>query len=153
MNFRPAFLVAVCVSFAACASAPKPATVPAAPTVAVAAEVAPEKWVRTELYFGLAPYEAEGLGLSAAEGTWRAFLDEEVTPRFPDGFTVLDGYGQWREGAGGAIARLRSRVLVIVHPDTAAKRAEIDALREAYRARTDAKSVLAVETPITAPLF
>ena len=65
----------------------------------------------------------------------------------------MDGYGQWREGVGGEIARLRSRVLVIVHPDTVAKRAEIDALREAYRARTDAKSVLAVETPIATPRF
>ena len=62
MNFRPAFLVAVCVSFAACASAPKSATGPAAPTVAVAPEAAGEKWMRTELYFGLAPHEAEGLG-------------------------------------------------------------------------------------------
>ena len=146
MNFRLPALVAACVLLAACASAPAPS---AATAVARAAE--PEKWVRTELYFGIAPYEAEGLGLAAAEGSWRAFLDEEVTPRFPDGFTVLDGYGQGREGEGTEIVRTHGRVLVIVHLDSPAKRAGIDALREAYRVRTGAKSVLAVETPVAAP--
>ena len=149
MNFRLVLPVAVCSLLAACASTPKPAA-PVSTTAATPIP-APEKWVRTEIYFGLAPYEAEGLGLSAAEGSWRAFLDEEVTPRFPDGFTVLDGYGQWREG--GELSRVRSRVLVIVHPDTPAKRAGIDALREAYRARTGTKIVLAVETAIAAPRF
>lgn len=147
MNLRPALLVAACALLAACASAPKPAAAPAV------VAPAPEKWIRTELYCGIAPYEAEGLGLAAAEGSWRAFLDEEVTPRFPDGFTVLDAYGQWREAEGGEIDRVRSRVLVVVHPDTPAKRAGIEALREAYRVRTGAKSVLAVETPVGAPRF
>lgn len=30
---------------------------------------------------------------------WRAFLAAEVTPRFPDGLTVIDAAGQWRDGA------------------------------------------------------
>ena len=152
MNLRPVLLVAACALLAACQSAPKPAAAPEASAAGAVASSA-EKWVRIELYFTLAPYEAEGLGLAAAEGTWRAFLDEEVTPRFPDGFTVIDGYGQSREGEGGDIVRARSRVLVIVHPDSPTKRAGIEALREAYRARTGSKSVPAVETPIVAPRF
>lgn len=110
-------------------------------------------WVKTELFFGLAPAEAEGLGLSAAEGTWRAFLDEEVTPRFPDGLTVFDAYGQWRPGADAETERVRSRVLVIVHPDAPEARAKLQALCEAYKNRTGAKSVLAVETRIGPPRF
>ncbi len=149
MNPRPLLLLASCVALAACQSAPKSAPVGAAPAAAVVVE----KWVRTELFFGVAPLEAEGLGLSAAEGTWRTFLDEEVTPRFPDGFTVLDGHGQRRENAGAPIERERSKVLVILHPDTAEKRAGIEALRAAYRARTGEKGVLAVETPAAPPRF
>ena len=76
-----------------------------------------------------------------------------MTPRVPAGFTVFDGYGQWREGEAGELSRVRSRVLVIVHPDTPAKRAEVEALREAYRARTGTKIVLAVEMPVVAPRF
>ncbi|HEY0437853.1 MAG TPA: DUF3574 domain-containing protein, partial [Phenylobacterium sp.] len=31
-----------------------------------------------------------------SEADFRKFVDEELTPRFPDGLTVLDGGGQWR---------------------------------------------------------
>ncbi len=149
-------VLVACALLTACQSTPKPegkpAVAPATSTVATAAP-APEQWVRTELYFGLAPWEAEGLGLSAAECTWRSFLDEEVTPRFPDGLTVLDAYGQWRADEASGIDRVRSRVLVIVHPDTPAKRAGIEAIRKAYLERTGAQSVLAVETVIREPRF
>jgi hypothetical protein len=159
MHFRclapAATVIAACFLLAACQSAPKPEVEPAsasAPTADIPI-APPEKWVRTELYFGLAPAEAEGLGLAAAEGTWRTFLDEEVTPRFPDGLTVLDAYGQWREDGAAEVERIRSRVLVIVHPDTPAKRAGIEALCTAFKERTGEKSVLVVETPIREPRF
>jgi len=153
MKSGPVLALLVGALLTACQTAPKPGAKADAVVSETASAVASEVWVKSELYFGVAPWEAEGLGLSAAEGSWRAFLDEEVTPRFPDGFTVLDGYGQWRERAGGEIYRSRSRVLVVVHPDTAAKRADIEALREAFRARTGAKSVLAVETVTATPRF
>lgn len=140
MNFRSLSLSAACALLAACQSAPKPAA-------------APEKWLRTELYFDIAPAEAEGLGLAAAEGTWRAFLDEEVAPRFPDGFTVLDGYGQERGGAPGPVERSRVRVLIVVHPAAAEKRGAIEAIRSVYKAKTGARTVLAAETPIAPPRF
>jgi hypothetical protein len=148
-----AFALAACALLAACQSAPKSGKASAVTSTAPAPELVVENWARTEIFFGIAPAEAEGLGLSAAEGTWRAFLDEEVTPRFPDGFTVLDAYGQWRADEKSEIDRIRSRVLVIVHPATPAKRAGIDALCAAYKTRTGAKEVLVAETPIAAPRF
>lgn len=153
MRNQAPFVALVCLSLAACQSRPKPG--PTKPAPAATTPVAtPEKWVRTELYFSLAPAEAEGLGLSAAEGTWRAFLDEEVTPRFPDGATVFDGYEQWRERDGAPVTRERSKVLVIVHVDTPAKRAGIEALRAAYLARTGEKRVRVIGTPVvTEPRF
>jgi hypothetical protein len=51
-------------------------------------------WVDTHLYFGLGPIDAPDKGVS--EAAWRAFLDKEVTPRFPSGLSVLDVYGQWQ---------------------------------------------------------
>src|SRR5690606_41197674 len=47
---------------------------------------------RLELYFGT---QRPG-GAPVTEAEWAAFLDEKVTPRFPDGLTVLTGNGQWR---------------------------------------------------------
>ncbi len=63
-----------------------------------------------------------------------------MTPRFPDGFTVLDARGQWRDA--GAIVREPSKVLVIALQDEARDRAEIAAVAEAYKARFRQQSVL-----------
>src|SRR5687768_13767494 len=38
------------------------------------------------------------------EDDWRRFLADEVTPRYPDGFTVLDAAGQWRDRMGAIIS-------------------------------------------------
>ena len=34
------------------------------------------------------------------DAAWDAFLADTVTPRFPDGLTVLDARGQWRDSEG-----------------------------------------------------
>jgi hypothetical protein len=51
---------------------------------------------------------------------WRRFLTEEVTPRYPDGFTVLDAAGQWRDPMGRIIVE-DSRNLVVIVRDSAAE--------------------------------
>ncbi|MBU6246235.1 MAG: DUF3574 domain-containing protein [Xanthomonadaceae bacterium] len=102
-------------------------------------------WVDTRLYFGLGPADRPGEGVSDA--AWRDFLDREVTPRFPDGLSVLDVYGQWRDAGAATPERLRSRLLVIDYPDTAANRARIEAIRTAWKKRTGDRSVLRVTVP------
>ncbi|HEX2554543.1 MAG TPA: DUF3574 domain-containing protein [Microvirga sp.] len=81
-----------------------------------------------------------GPRLGVGEAAWRAFLDAEVTPRFPDGFTVLDARGQWRDGA--AIVREPSKVLVVALTDEARDRASLAAIADAYKARFHQQSVL-----------
>ena len=80
----------------------------------------------------------------SARSEWRAFLDTEVTPRFPDGLTVLTGYGQWRSEAG-RIAKEASRVLVIWYQPGADSEAKIEAIRSAYKARFGQESVMRVD--------
>ena len=98
------------------------------------------RWIRTELYFGTGLVDSPRAALS--EEDWRAFLDREVTPRFPDGFTVLDAYGQWLDRSTNSIEHLRSKVVVILHEDTPKRRADIDAIRAAWKTSTHAQSVL-----------
>ena len=81
-----------------------------------------------------------GPSLGVSEAAWRDFVDAEVTPRFPDGFTMLEARGQWRDGA--AIVRERSKVLVIALADETRDRAELAAIAEAYKARFRQQSVL-----------
>jgi hypothetical protein len=102
-------------------------------------------WVRSELYFGV----GEESGASAREQTdaiseaqWRAFLDKEVTPRFPDGLTVFDAYGQWLFRGAAEPNRLRTKVLVVLHENTPQRRADIEAIRLAWKQATKHQSVL-----------
>lgn len=96
--------------------------------------------VRRELVFGTA--RAQGAIVSAHD--WQGFLDSTVTPRFPDGFTVLDAYGQWH--AGGGLTKEQSRILVIWHERSPKLDAEIESIRSAYKERFDQESVLRIES-------
>lgn len=102
-------------------------------------------WVETRLYFGLGP--ADRLSVGVDEASWRDFLDHEVTPRFPDGLSVLDVQGQWQGPHEAAPERLRSKLLVIDYPDDASNRARIEAIRDAWKRRTGDRSVLRVTEP------
>ena len=74
-------------------------------------------WVDTRLYFGLGLADHPDQGISEQE--WRAFLDKEVTPRFPSGLSVLDVYGQWQGKTETAPERLRSKMLIVYYQDSA----------------------------------
>jgi hypothetical protein len=101
--------------------------------------------VRSELYFGrLRP---DGTVVSDAE--WRTFVAEEITSRFPDGFTVFDALGQYR-GRDGQIVSEPTKVLLIVHPPDARLRGSIQELRDLYRRRFQQESVLLIESPARA---
>ncbi|WP_114240118.1 DUF3574 domain-containing protein [Dyella sp. C9] len=104
-----------------------------------------EGWVETRLYFGLGPADAVGQGVS--EQGWQSFLDAEVTPRFPDGLSVIDAYGQWQGKGQATPERLRSKMLVVDYPDTAANQAKVEAIRAAWKRRTGDTSVLRVTQP------
>ena len=80
--------------------------------------------------------------VAISEVQWRAFLDKEVTPRFPDGLTVFDAYGQWLFRGNAGPVRLDSKVLVILHEDTPRRTADIEAIRLAWKQATKHQSVL-----------
>lgn len=83
----------------------------------------------------------------ASEARWRAFLAREVTPRFPDGLTVYETTGQWRDPATKAIAREKSRVLRIIVPGDTPPRDKIAAVAHAYKQQFAQKSVGVVIRP------
>lgn len=98
--------------------------------------------LRTELYFGAARHD----GTAVTDDAWRAFLRDEVTPRFPDGFTILDSRGQWR-GPDGRIVEEPSRVLIILYePDDADVGQRIEQIRATYQQRFDQDAVMRVDS-------
>ena len=96
---------------------------------------------RLELLFGM----GRKSGGEVSEDEWRSFLDAEVTPRFPDGLTVLTGYGQWRS-ASGALAKETSRVLVIWAKPAPDLQSRIEAIRAAWKTRFQQESVMRVDS-------
>jgi hypothetical protein len=100
--------------------------------------------LQVDLYFGRDTPKGE---LSEAE--WAAFLAAEVTPRFPDGLSVLDVAGQHR-APSGIIVREKTKLLVVVVFDPPAHRPKVDAVVEAYSKRYGQHSVFRTESSVCA---
>ena len=80
---------------------------------------------------------------------WRSFLDQEISPRFPDGFTVLETQGQWRN-RDGTISRETGHELLIIITRSNTNEEKLNAIRDAYKRRFMQESVLLTESPICA---
>jgi hypothetical protein len=78
--------------------------------------------------------------LGVSEAAFAAFVDREVTPRFPDGLTITDARGQYREAAGRLI-REPSKVITIVLSDEARDLPRLAEVAAAYRRRFAQDSV------------
>jgi hypothetical protein len=76
----------------------------------------------------------------------RKFVDAEVTPRFPDGVTVVDGGGQWK-GDDNRLIREASKVVLIVLPPKGDRHSQVEAVRMAYRTRFKQESVVVLPPP------
>ena len=85
-------------------------------------------------------------GTRVTDSEWDEFLRTEVTPRFPDGFTVLEGYGQFRD-ASSNIIREGSRVLIVLYPRKARRQTDqkIEEIRSAYKRIFAQESVLRMD--------
>lgn len=136
-------LSASLLSLVACTTAPTP---PAAMRGDAARPAQAQDWVRSELYFGVGNEDGTD---AVSDAQWQAFLDREVTPRFPDGLTVLDGYGQWLFRDRDELVRQRSKILVVLHERSPRRTADIEAIRQAWKQATRHESVLWSQQPAT----
>jgi hypothetical protein len=114
---------------AGCAAAPQPCPAGAGPATIA------------EAYFG----RNVKTRAPVTDAEWARFMADTVTPAFPDGLTVLDGLGQWRNAAE-QISQEDSKVLVLVLPgqDQAAASARLVPVTAAWKARFAQESVLTV---------
>jgi hypothetical protein len=130
---------AAVLSLALLAGACGPAVRADPPAIPVAAQ---EAWIADRLYLG----RSIPGGGTVSDSAWAAFLREVVTPRFPDGLTVLHGDGQWRDSTG-VIVREASFVLEIYHPASAEADAALDEIAAEYKRRFRQESVMRVRAP------
>jgi hypothetical protein len=100
-------------------------------------------FARTELFFGTA--KPDGV---VTEEEFRDFVDRHVTPRFPDGLTLLKGDGQFR-GEDNVVIKEQSFVLILLYPYESFNKSSqrIQKIRNLYKDRFAQESVLRVDDP------
>jgi len=105
-------------------------------TAAAAQDCAPplKPMLRAELYFGRSV-----AGGQVSDTQWSQFARTELTRRFPDGLTILDARGEWRDGR--RVVRERSKLVIAVMPDTPDAHQRIASAAETYKKRYRQKSV------------
>jgi hypothetical protein len=96
-----------------------------------------------QLLFG----RAIGTQGEVSDAEWQDFLAITVTPAFPEGLTVTDTQGQWRDAATGALVRERSKIVTLLVEDPAAARPRLEAIADAYKQRFHQDAVGIVVTP------
>jgi hypothetical protein len=79
--------------------------------------------------------------VGVSEAAWTRFVAREITPRFPNGLTITNAIGQWRDPANGRMVREPSKRVEIVLPGRADDDAHLDAIVAAYKRRFHQHSV------------
>jgi hypothetical protein len=100
----------------------------------------PSSLVLERLYFGRSSPHGE-----VTPQAFQQFVDDVVTPLFPDGLTQYEAKGQWK-GRNGDVVREASVVIDIVCPDTPDSHSSIGKIVAEYRKRFEQESVLVIES-------
>lgn len=102
--------------------------------------------VTAELLFG----RKIGDRIGVSELAFAHFVETEITPRFPDGLTVLSATGQWRDTERHTTVREPSKIVQIVLPGVADDQARLDDIIAAYKTRFRQQAVGLVMRPACA---
>lgn len=102
-----------------------------------------ESMQQTALYFG------RNIGDSGrvTQAQWQQFVNNEITPRFPRGLTILDAAGQWRS-QNQTLVHEPSKVLLLMYKPGADVERRIEAVRTQYKQQFAQESVLRVDQPV-----
>jgi hypothetical protein len=102
--------------------------------------------IEVELFFGR---DIPGGG-RVSDADWADFTATVITPAFPDGFSVSDAKGQWRDSGSGKIVREPSEIVTVVAPQSPVLASRISKIAESYRLRFHQQSVGIVTRPVCA---
>jgi nitrous oxide reductase len=80
-----------------------------------------------------------------SQDTWSGFIDQTVTPNFPEGLTSWSASGQWRM-ADGAIVREPSYVLQLTHAASEERDQAVTRIMDQYKNRYRQEAVMRVRS-------
>lgn len=98
-----------------------------------------DEFTEFNVYFG----QEKGDGSTVSEDEWMVFLADIVTPRFPDGLTVLDARGQWFDSSEDRLYRESTKLLNVLVPMGATDTGitSVQEISDAYKKRFDQQAV------------
>jgi hypothetical protein len=99
--------------------------------------------VKDELYFGL----SRKRGKTISELEWQLFLSRVVTPRFKEGLTVIDGYGQYLDSSG-LINREKAKIVILIYENNRQKNQMVEEVITSYKRMFQQESVLRVTSNV-----
>lgn len=98
--------------------------------------------IQTTLYFGLEMSNGNVTRLEFDE-----FVNDVVTPAFPNGLTIIDARGQWMSPVRGLVHE-GTKVLVLLHHNSIADNNHINFIRLEYKKKFFQDSVLRVDVDV-----
>jgi hypothetical protein len=138
-NLQAHFAVALSLTIlGGCVASPARPTPPSSQPAAYSCLLPGEqRMLVAELFFGRGIKGREPL----TEAEWAEFAANTITPNFPDGFTVFDGEGQWRNPHTGHIASDRTEILLVAAKRTPDLAQRLAAVIDAYKTEFHQQSV------------
>jgi hypothetical protein len=104
-----------------------------------------EPMIETMLFLGMATPTG-----SVSRYDFQKFVETEVTPRWKEGYTILEGQGLWFSEQRSVTEREPSRVLIRFHDGGPEASAAIEAIRAAYIKTFSQDAVLRTDRPTCA---
>jgi hypothetical protein len=132
-GLRIVVLLCVSLALAACAT----------PGERQSACLAGKPAVQTQLYFGLS--KTKGV---VTPREWQRFVEREIAPRFPQGFSVADVRGAWLSEDTRRTITENSKLLIRVHDGTPADNDAIGAIIDSYKRAFAQESVMRIDQNI-----
>ncbi len=73
--------------------------------------------IESRIFFGLSSPAGE-----ITDEQWQSFMTNEIASRFPSGFTIIDAIGYWRECDTCQFYQEKSKMMLLVYPDSLFKK-------------------------------
>ena len=94
------------------------------------------------LYFGTGMADGQ-----ISNEQWQSFVDDVITPRFPQGLSIWPVYGQW-QSASGTIIQEDSYVLNVMHAGEPGSEVAITEIMSSYKQQYQQEAVLRVQSKV-----
>lgn len=101
--------------------------------------------IQTQLYFGLD--KKDGV---VSKQEWENFVAQEIAPRFPEGFTIVDGHGFWLSEETKKTISENSKLVTRIHDGSVMQDKAISDIIDHYKTAFAQEAVMRIDAPVCA---